>query len=199
MATGKDITSRRFGRLTALSYNKTRRDWLCECDCGEKRYVRITALVRGRTVSCGCYRRGRASPSTTHGRTETPEYRSWRAMKRRCLNPRASQYSYYGGRGVTVCERWLTFANFFADMGDKPSPEHSLERLNNDGPYTPDNCIWATRSQQVTNRRPSAPRERTCVVCCRAFVTRSSRAKFCSVAHSSEFHRQLRKNRISSA
>ena len=90
---------------------------------------------------------------TTHGLSRTPEYRSWAEMKQRCFNPNHKQYSDYGGRGITVCDRWLNFKNFLADMGSRPSPKHSLDRINNDGDYCPDNCRWATKAEQVNNRR----------------------------------------------
>jgi hypothetical protein len=87
------------------------------------------------------------------GHRKRPEYGSWRAMKDRCLNPRHSAYDRYGGRGVTICERWLTFANFFADMGPRPTPEHSLDRVDANGNYEPENCRWATDAEQNQNSR----------------------------------------------
>ncbi len=89
----------------------------------------------------------------THGMTFTNEYQSWYNMKSRCLNPNASKYKHYGGRGITVCDEWLQFINFYADMGDKPTPKHTIERINNDGNYEPSNCKWATYSEQNKNLR----------------------------------------------
>lgn len=88
----------------------------------------------------------------THGASLTPEYRTWAAMRQRCLNPRSSRYPTYGGRGITICERWSNFTAFLADMGPRPSPDHSLDRIDNDKGYEPSNCRWATRSQQQRNK-----------------------------------------------
>jgi hypothetical protein len=121
-----------------------------------------SALRSGNTKSCGCLRRelGRAHgiASKRHGEgasgRETPEYRAWAAMLCRCRNPRHKSYADYGGRGVTVCERWRAYENFLADMGRRPDRFHSLDRINNAGNYEPGNCRWATWEEQNTNRRP---------------------------------------------
>jgi len=91
--------------------------------------------------------------ATTHGMTKTPEYRAWIDMKNRCFNPNHKRYSDYGGRGIAVCDRWLNFKNFLADMGSRPSSKHSLNRIDNDSDYCPDNCKWSTRVEQANNKR----------------------------------------------
>lgn len=95
----------------------------------------------------------------THGMRGTPTHNSWRSMKHRCLNPKGRQYPDYGGRGITVCARWMKFENFLADMGERPGKEYSLDRIDNDGNYEPSNCRWATRSEQQKNKRPAKRRD----------------------------------------
>lgn len=146
----------RFGRLTVIEIGprKGHRRALVACICGVRKSVQMQHLCSGMVASCGCLRRERAADShRTHGRSDTAEFRAWAGMLGRCTNTSNSRYSYYGSRGIKVCPRWMIFENFFADMGLRPSPKHSLDRINNSGNYEPGNCRWATRSQQNRNQR----------------------------------------------
>lgn len=137
----------------------------CRCTCGNRTTICLSDLRNGHIQSCGCLHRETSSENLKrgrhlgegnrlrHGRTKTPEYYIWRSMKARCLNSHSSGYPNYGARGITVCDRWRLFDHFFADMGLRPSPNHQLDRINNDGPYTPENCHWATPVQQGRNKR----------------------------------------------
>lgn len=122
--------------------------WYCICECGNSRYISAGNLKR--QCSQGCNSCG----NTRHGMSRTYEYLTWMAMRCRCNNPEHDNYKNYGGRGIKVCDRWdELFVNFFADMGPRPSPKHSLDRINNDGNYEPGNCRWATAKEQSRNRR----------------------------------------------
>jgi hypothetical protein len=129
---------------------------LCVCRCGGHKYVRIEKLLNGTSKSCGCYRR---EARTTHGKTATAvrakshEYWIWNSMVQRCTNPNNSGYQNYGGRGITICDTWLRYEGFIADMGERPSDKHSIDRLDNDKGYSPDNCAWVERKMQARNKR----------------------------------------------
>jgi hypothetical protein len=158
-----DLTGVRFGRLVALSKEPPRPSgetfWCCSCDCGGTTVVRSKDIRRGFTQSCGCLFRERlARRNTSHGSSRTPEHWTWANIIQRCTNPKASHYEFYGGRGITICERWRNdFASFLADVGPRPSPAHSIERVDNEKGYEPGNCVWATRLEQMKNTRRSKP------------------------------------------
>ena len=161
MATSfRNLEGKTFGSISVLSVS--RKDfhgaywWNCKCVCGKLIEVRGDRLTRGNTKSCGCVgRQNQIKAVTHHGMRTSAEYVAWTAMKARCQNLQNVNWENYGGRGIKVCERWLeSFENFFADMGKRPSPAHSLDRKNNDGNYEPDNCRWATKKEQRLNQRP---------------------------------------------
>lgn len=126
--------------------------WLCHCDCGRYTIKPRNAMIQGHVKSCGC-RKERAR-KTLNGLSRTSEYRAWQGMKARCSEKTLKCYYRYGGRGIVVCERWLdSLENFIADVGKRPSPKHSIERIDNDGNYEPDNVCWATKETQQNNTR----------------------------------------------
>lgn len=152
---------KRYGRLLILSEEspeikqgrsrKRKRDMVAvRCDCGTVKVLRAEAIQFGWTKSCGCL----SHEKKPNGHKTYPEYSTWKNMKDRCLNPNSSSYMNYGGRGITICDQWLHgFPSFLNDMGRRPTPQHTIERINNDGNYEPDNCKWETRINQNRNRR----------------------------------------------
>jgi len=147
-----DLTGRRFGRLLVVERAANRKKhvyWRCKCDCGNEVEVRGDALTRGPTVSCGCYH---DEIVTKHGMWQTSIYRIWRSMLGRCENPNAHAYELYGGRGIKICDAWHDFQAFYDDIGKRPGDNYTLDRINNDGDYCPENCRWATWKQQSRNR-----------------------------------------------
>lgn len=164
-----DLSGRKYGRLIVLYIDgKTSYDgklkWRCKCDCGREITTVGSRLKRNITRSCGCLNqdkeirlsrglKGDKNPNFLHGLRKTPEYKTWQNMLNRCRNEKSPDYKYYGGRGIVVCERWRSFKHFLEDMGKKPHPTYSIDRINNNGNYEPSNCRWATKKEQSINTR----------------------------------------------
>ncbi len=156
----RDLLGQRFGRLIvdrALSVDRGDTRWACTCDCGRATESAGRHLVSGNKKSCGCLQIEAGAKTRRHGHSAdgkiSPTYRSWVAMKDRCARPTNPDYANYGGRGIVVCDRWLTFEEFLADMGERPKGT-TLDRFpDRDGNYEPGNCRWATITQQNRNTR----------------------------------------------
>jgi hypothetical protein len=158
MSTFKDLTGKKFGRLVVTGQAPSRGKgtrWECVCDCGGNTIVFVSNLTRGHTTSCGCWaRESTKRRMTTHGRTRTAEHDAWMEIKKRCTDENYKQRDDYGGRGISICEEWTNnFSAFLSHIGLRPSPEHSVDRIDNDGNYEPGNVRWATRTTQNNNSR----------------------------------------------
>jgi hypothetical protein len=155
------MTGRKCGRLYVLGradmggkkgIKRGQWVWHCRCDCGNEAVVPGFELRTGQIRSCGCLLK---EATTKHGMSGTPEFFIWWGMQDRCMRTTTAYYDRYGGRGISVCKEWRdSFAAFYRDMGPRPSPKHSLDRVNNDGNYEPGNCRWATKKEQAANRGP---------------------------------------------
>lgn len=165
MPVSEDLSGKKFGRLTAIEdIGKTKRGrvWRCICECGNETQSISTYLKIGHKKSCGCLHADSAKISglkqRTHGYTTVDkkwtasEYGVWMSMKARCGNPKAASYKRYGARGIKVCERWMKFENFIKDMGPRPTNKHSLDRIDTNKGYDPENCRWADQMQQAQTR-----------------------------------------------
>lgn len=150
-----DLKGKQFNYLKVLSRDSAvstgEAYWICECHCGIIKSISSSDLRKGKTKSCGCMR---THPSTTHGMSNSSEYKIYKGMIQRCTNKNKTEYRYYGGRGITVCDTWKgSFEKFLEDMGLRPNPSYSLDRMDSNGPYSKENCRWATPDEQWENRK----------------------------------------------
>lgn len=161
MANKPDLAGQVFGRLTVIAPSGkvgAKRQWRCACDCGREAKATTSDLRYGGVASCGCLLKGETSANFRHGHSArsgpSPTYNSWRSMHERCSNPKSIRFAQYGGRGIRVCDRWQSFDAFVTDMGER-TPPLTLDRIDVDGDYAPENCRWATPVEQRHNRRDS--------------------------------------------
>lgn len=152
-----DLTGQKFNKLAVIERagsDTAGATWRCLCDCGKESVVSAGKLKSGHTKSCGCHRDEMIGKThRTHGMAnKSTTYRTWKEMRQRCNNPNATQYKWYGQRGITICPSWAEYQNFLADMGERPSGK-TLDRINPDGNYSPENCRWATAKEQAESNR----------------------------------------------
>lgn len=171
-ASFKDLAGKDFNNIKVLEFSHTIRYsvrtphhfWKCQCHCGNVFIIDGTALKSGQR-SCGCLQYLLISEANKgHGLTKTSAHSTWGRIKQRCYNPKCSQYHNYGGRGIKMCDRWQSFENFLADMGQRPADKTSIDRINNDGDYEPGNCRWATSKEQSYNTRTSLNAKGYCFI-----------------------------------
>lgn len=159
----KDRIGEKYGRLEIVEFDGRKKNpnsgfryyWLCKCDCGNTKSIEYGKLQQNHTRSCGCLKpETNIKVFTTHGLRKSAEYNSWSKMIDRCTNSKnISDYKDYGGRGISVCEKWLTFSGFIEDMGMKPNKEYSIDRIDVNGNYNKENCKWSTPLEQANNKR----------------------------------------------
>lgn len=157
----KDLSGEKFNKLRVVELSHRDKSgkihWTCLCDCGNITAVYGGHLKSERTKSCGCIKvelLQNTKPGIKHNLSNTSEYNIWHSMKKRCYDPNNQSYKNYGGRGITVCNEWINdFKQFFKDMGPRSSPQHSINRKNNNDNYKPDNCEWSTLEEQNNNKR----------------------------------------------
>ena len=158
----KDYTGLKIKSWSILEYSHTdtgrKQHYLCRCDCGREVIKNVCRILYGYSNSCGCKN---IENHIKHNKSNSMVYNVWQNMKNRCTNKNSTQWKWYGGRGIKVCDQWLnSFESFYQDMGDPPTKNHSIDRINNHGNYERDNCKWSTKSEQAKNRRlPEPPKQ----------------------------------------